>query len=132
MTKTDYRKAVKEVTEMTMYVYPDREETESRSYQRQSNPIIYNNVSSYTQALMKFHEENPTPTKLFNKHLKIQFNEYTPTTKRATTKEVPFIIDKEPTPAEKQQRIHTSPYVHSISNNTGRGGYGGRGYDNSS
>ena len=75
MTKTDYRKAVKEVTEMTMYVYPDREETESRSYQRQSTPIIHNNLSSYTQALMKFHEENPTPTKLFNKHLKIQFNE---------------------------------------------------------
>ena len=70
-TNTDYRKAEKEVTEMIKYVYPDREETDSQSYQRQSTPIIHNNVSSYVQALIKFYEETPARTKLSNKHLKM-------------------------------------------------------------
>lgn len=36
---------MKRVLEMIKYVYPDREETESRSYQRKSTPIIHHNVS---------------------------------------------------------------------------------------
>ena len=38
-----------------------------------------------------------------------------------------FIIDDDPTPAKEQQRIQSSPYIDPISNNSERGGYGGRG-----
>ena len=51
-TETDYKNAVKEVKGMIKYVYPDWEEDERQEYQRNNTPIIYSNVSSYSQVLM--------------------------------------------------------------------------------
>ena len=51
-TKTDYKNVVKEVKGMIKYVYPDWEEDERQEYQRNNTPIIYSNVSSYSQVLM--------------------------------------------------------------------------------
>ena len=56
-----------------------------------NTPIIHSNVSTYTQALILFHDDNPAPTKLSNKRLKMQFREQTPTTKKDTPKEVIFL-----------------------------------------
>ena len=72
-TKIDYKRTVKEVSKIVKFVYPDRKETERQSYQRHATPIIHNNVSLYTQALMKFHGKKSSPTKLSNKRLNIQF-----------------------------------------------------------
>ena len=76
---------------------------------------------------MIFHEENPTPTKLSNTLLKIQFNEQTPTTKRDTPKEVTFLLNDNPTPAKEKQSTQLSPYIHQISSTEGRGWFEGRG-----
>ena len=46
-TKKDYKLAVKEVKTMLKYVYPDREEDERQDYQRENNPVIHSNVSTY-------------------------------------------------------------------------------------
>ena len=74
-TKKDYKKAVVEVKSMIKYIYPDREEEERQEYQRANTPIIHNNVSTYAQALMLFHEDNPVPSNDSNKRLKMQFRE---------------------------------------------------------
>ena len=66
-TKTDYKLVIKEVKTILKYVYPNREEDERQNYQRENTPIIYSNVSTYTQALMLFHQENPVPTQLSKK-----------------------------------------------------------------
>ena len=61
-TKTDYRKALTEANDMITYIYPDRVITDLiTSNQRSNIPIIHNNVSTYAQALMTFHESNPVP-----------------------------------------------------------------------
>ena len=101
-TKKDYKLAVKEVKTIVKYVYPDREEDERQYYQRENNPVIHSNVSTYAQALMNFHEDNPVPTNNSNKRLKMQFREQTPTSKRDAPKEVTFIDTVDPTPAEDQ------------------------------
>ena len=69
--KTYYEKIVKEVTDMVKYIYPKRPDTEIQSNKRHIAPIIHKNVSFYSQALMQFHETNPTPTNFSNKKLKI-------------------------------------------------------------
>ena len=56
---------------MIEYVYPDREEYERNSYHSKTIPIIHTNVSTYAKVLILFHEDNPVPTKLSNKQLKI-------------------------------------------------------------
>ena len=76
---------------------------------------------------MVFHDDNLEPPKLSNKRLMMQFREQTPTTKRDTPKEVTFIDDEDPTPAEEKQRLQPAPYIHPISTNSGRVGYVGRG-----
>ena len=70
-TKIDYKRTVKEVSKIVKFVYPDRKKTERQSYQRHATPIIHNNISTYAWALIKFHEENPAPTKLSNKRIKM-------------------------------------------------------------
>ena len=86
---------------MIKYVYHNREEDERQDYQSENTPIIHSNISTYAQALTLFHEENPVPTQLSNKRLKIQFREQTPTTKRDAPKEVTFIDTEDPIPAEE-------------------------------
>ena len=51
---------------MIKYVYLDQEEDKRQEYQRNNTPIIYSNVSSYSQALMLFHDDKPVPLKLSN------------------------------------------------------------------
>ena len=80
----------------------------SESHINKTIPIIHTSVSTYAQALIIFHEDNPVPTKLSNKRLKIQCWEQTPTTKQDV-------------------QLQTSPYVHPTSNTWERGGYTGRG-----
>ena len=67
---------------MVKYVYSNRSDREIQSNKRHQTPIIHNNVSSYDQALMKFHKANPAPTNISNKGLNIQFNETFQSTKR--------------------------------------------------
>ena len=85
---------------MIKYVYPERKEAERQDYQRGNKPVIHNNVSSYAQVLADFHDETPVPTNNSNKRLKMQFREQTPTSKRDAPKEVTFIDNDDPTPAE--------------------------------
>ena len=66
-TKSDYKHAVKEVNAVLKYIYPNRKEDERQDYQSENTPIIHSNVSTYTQALMLFHQENPVPTQLSKK-----------------------------------------------------------------
>ena len=70
-TKRDYKNTVKEANAMIECVYPDREEYERNSYHSKTIPIIHTNVSTYAKVLILFHEDNPVPTKLSNKQLKI-------------------------------------------------------------
>ena len=70
-TKLDYMHVVKEVKVILKYVYPNREEDERQDYQSENTHIIHSNVSTYAQALMLCHEENPVPTQLPNKRLKM-------------------------------------------------------------
>ena len=100
-TKSDYKHAVKEVKAMLKYIYPNRKENERQEYQSENTPIIHSNVSTYDQALMLFHEENPVPTQLSNRRLKMKFREQTPTTKRDAPKDVTFIDNEDPIPAEE-------------------------------
>ena len=91
---------------------------------------------------MLFHEDNPIPTKLSNKRLKMQSREQTPTTKLDAPKEVTFIDNEDQSLADEQFGIQPIPYVHKTSNHSegggyagqgamdGRGGHGGRGYSN--
>ena len=47
---------------MVTYIYPNRKTTDiNQSSQRNDTSIIHNNVSTYTQVLMQFHESNPIP-----------------------------------------------------------------------
>ena len=117
-TKTDYKNIVKEVRTMIKYVYPDREEDERQDYRSENTHILHSNISTYAQVLMLFHYENSVPTNLSNKCLKMQFREQTPTTKRDAPKEVTFIDNKDPTPAEEQLRLQPTTYVHPTSNNS--------------
>ena len=142
-TNKDYKQAVMEVKTMIKYIYPEREEDERQDYQRANTPIIHNNVSTYAQALMIFHEDNPVPTNNSNTRLKIQFREQTPTSKRDAPKEVTFLDIDDPTPAEEHIRMQPTQHVNRHSNPSdgrsqaergatgGRGGQGGRGYDRS-
>ena len=100
-TKSDYKHVVKEVKAMLKYIYPNRKENERQEYQSENTPIIHSNVSTYDQALMLFHEENPVPTQLSNRRLKMKFREQTPTTKRDAPKDVTFIDNEDPIPAEE-------------------------------
>ena len=104
-----------EVKTMLKYIYPDREEEERQEYQRANTPIIHNNVSTYAQALMLFHEDNPVPSNDSNKRLKMHFREQTSTSKRDAPKEVTFLDTDDPPPAEEHTRMQpTQPvsYTH--------------------
>ena len=80
---------------MIKYIYPDRVNREYNNYNQRSNPpIIHNNVSTYVQALMNFHESNPVPTQASQKRLKFQFNSIFISEKRTYTQEVPQLIQK--------------------------------------
>ena len=65
-TKTDYRKAVREVNSMVKYIYPNQPDREIQTNERHPSLSIHNNVSSYSQSLMHIREANPAPTDLFN------------------------------------------------------------------
>ena len=138
-TKKDYQLAVTEVKAMIKYVYPERKEEERQDYHRANNPVIHNNVSTYAHVLMDFHEENPVPTHHSNKRLKMKFREQTPTSKRDAPKEVTFIDNEDPTPAEDQYGKQPMPDNRKPTQKEGigqvgrddmggRGGQGGRGY----
>ena len=43
---------------MVEYVYPNRPDRKTQSNKRHQAPIINNNCSSYTQALVQFREDN--------------------------------------------------------------------------
>ena len=78
---------------MIKYIYPDRVNREYNNYNQRSNPpIIHNNVPTYAQTLMNFHESNPVPTQASKKRLKLQFNSISITEKRTHTQEVPQLI----------------------------------------
>ena len=78
-------KAVVEVNEMITYIYSDRETTTYR--ERQQDPIMHTNVSTYAQTLMNFHKVNPVSNKLPNKRLKIRLNDDILSSKRNSTLE---------------------------------------------
>ena len=75
---------------MLKYVYPNRA-TNDIQYSSPQNEIliIHNNVSTYAQALMQFHESNHVPEPSSHKRLKIQFNDKSNYTKRNVVKEIP-------------------------------------------
>ena len=80
---------------MIKYIHPDRVNRDYTNYNQRSNPpIIHNNVSTYAQALMNFHESNPVPTQASQKRLKLQFNSIYISEKRNYTQEVPQLIQK--------------------------------------
>ena len=122
-----------EVKTILKFIYPEREEDERQDYQRANTPIIHNNVSTYAHALMFFHEDNPVPTNNSNKHLKMQFREQTPTSKRDAPKEVTFLDTDDPPPAEEHTRMQPTQHVNRHSNpsdgrrQAGRGKTGGSG-----
>ena len=75
---------------MIKYIYPDRVNRDYIDYNQRNNPPInHNNVSTYAQALMKFHESNPVPTQASQKRLKLQFNSKSISERRTYTQEVP-------------------------------------------
>ena len=109
---------------MIKYVYLERKEEERQDYQRANNPVIHSNVFTYAQALMDFHEENPVPTHHSNKRLKMKFREQTPTSKRDAPKEVTFIDNEDPTPAEDQYGKQPMPDNRKPTQKEGRGQVG--------
>ena len=73
---------------MIEYIYPDRVNIDFNTYNQRSNtPIIHNNVSTYAQALMTFHESNPVPTQASQKRLNLQFNSNSISEKRNYTQD---------------------------------------------
>ena len=61
-TKIDYKKVIIEAKYMVTYIYSNRKTTDTnQSSQRNDTSIIHNNVSTYAQVLMQFHESNPIP-----------------------------------------------------------------------
>ena len=76
--KSDYKKASIEAKDILNYIYPNRV-TNNIQYNipQYESPIIHNNVSTYAQALMHFHESNPVPDTTSHKRLKLKFNEKT-------------------------------------------------------
>ena len=74
-TKTDYKKASIEAKYVLKDIYPNRPINHIQ-YSRPPNesPIIHNNVSTYAQALMQFHESNPVLETSSHKRLKFQFH----------------------------------------------------------
>ena len=89
-TELDYKKASIEAKDMINDVYPSRA-TNNIQY---TNPqheslIIRNNVSTYTQTLMHFHESNPVPETSSHKRLKLQFNDKPNSTKRNSINDIP-------------------------------------------
>jgi len=122
-----YKHAVMEVKTMIKYIYRERKEDERQDYQRANTPIIHNNVSTYAQALMLFHEDNPVPTNNSNKHLKMQFREQTPTSKRDAPKEVTFLDTDDPPPAEEHTRMQPTQHVNRHSNPSDGRSQAGRG-----
>ena len=87
-TKTDYKKASIEAKDMLKYIYPNRP-TNHIQYSSPPNesPIIHNNVSTYAQVVMQFHESNPVPETSSHKRLKLHFHEKSNSNKRNATKE---------------------------------------------
>ena len=89
-TKSDYKKASSEAKDMLKYIYPNRINTNTQYISPQyESPIIHNNVSTYAQALMHFHESNPVPDTSSHKRLKLQFNEKPNPTKRTFPNDTP-------------------------------------------
>ena len=89
-TKSDYKKASIEAKDMLNYIYPNRVTNNIQYTSPQyENPIIHNNVSTYAQALMHFHESNPVPDTTSHKRLKLQFNEKPNPTKRTFPNDTP-------------------------------------------
>ena len=75
---------------MIKYICPERVIIDSNTYNQRSNiPIIYTNVSKYTQALITFHESNSVPAQASQKRLKLQINSKSISEKRNYTQEVP-------------------------------------------
>ena len=92
-TKKDYRKALTEAKDMIKNIYPDRtNKVFNMSSQINNTPIIHTNVSTYTQALMSFHESNPVQSQSSHKRLKIQFNFKAILDKRNSNPETPQLI----------------------------------------
>ena len=122
-TKKYYKLAVKEKRIMD----------ERQDYQRENITLIHSNVSTHSQALMLFHEDNPVATKNSNTRLKMQFREQTSTSKRDAPKEVAFLDIDDPTPTEEHIRMQPPQNVNRIPNpsdgrsQAGRGATGGRG-----
>ena len=80
---------------MIKYIYPERTDNNySLHNQRNNIPTIHNNVSTYAQALMTFHESNPVPEQASQKRLKLQFNSSSISEKRTLIPEIPQAIQK--------------------------------------
>ena len=75
-TKSDYKKTSIEANDMLNYIYPNRV-TNNIQYTSPQYEIliVHNNVSTYAQASMHFHESNPVLDTSSQKSLKLQFNE---------------------------------------------------------
>ena len=75
---------------MLSYIYPNRVTNNIQYTSPQyESPIIHNNVSTYAQALMHFHESNPVLDTTSHKRLKLQFNEKPNPTKRTSPNDTP-------------------------------------------
>ena len=71
-TNTDYKKSLIEAKDMVNYIYPQRTTKElNLSNQRNNTSIIHTNLSTYTQALVQFHESNLVPETSSHKRLKL-------------------------------------------------------------
>ena len=118
---------------MIKHIYPERDDDERQEYQRANTPIIHNNVSTYAQALILFHEDKPVPSNDSNKRFEMQFREQTSTSKRDAPTEVTFLDIDDPTPVEEHIRMKPPRHVNRISNpsdgriQSGRGATEGRG-----
>ena len=70
-----------EANDIVNYIYPHKSNTNLYPIRYIINTrIIHNNVSTYAQALMKFHKTNPVLDNTSHKRLKLQFNENLPPT----------------------------------------------------
>ena len=118
-TKTDYKNALIEAKDMVNYIYPQRTTKElNLSNQRNNTSIIHTNLSTYTQALVQFHESNLVPETSSHKRLKLQFNDNSPFTKRNTTQDIPKRFTIKTRIKQYHLSIQKNPAPHSNRNST--------------
>lgn len=91
-TKIKYKKVVVELKYMLKYVYLDRKETES--FKHKLSRVLHNNVSKYSQILMKSRDINHISKQSSCKRPKIRFKDVINLTKSTVNSEQKITIQK--------------------------------------